>query len=91
MINYQVDPDSKPAIMGPPPTSHFHVIADTPSGLQPVAPSKPSSASLGLAHIDKVILLFGKSHWEIDQGNFFNERLRVAWAWGCRYPQTAGH
>ena len=33
--------------MGPPPTSHFHVLADTPSGLQPINPPKipqPSAA-----------------------------------------------
>eukprot|EP00058_Branchiostoma_floridae_P022140 XP_002607630.1 hypothetical protein BRAFLDRAFT_84681 [Branchiostoma floridae] len=40
LVNYQVDPDSKPTPMGPPPTSHFHVLSDTPSGLQPVQPAK---------------------------------------------------
>ncbi|XP_039264630.2 SWI/SNF complex subunit SMARCC2-like isoform X1 [Styela clava] len=42
LVNYQVDTDSKPSLMGPPPTSHFHVIADTPSGMQPMAPAKIS-------------------------------------------------
>ncbi|EDO49454.1 predicted protein, partial [Nematostella vectensis] len=36
LINYQVDADSRPAPMGPPATSHFHVMADTPAGLQPL-------------------------------------------------------
>uniref|UniRef100_T1J0Q5 SWI/SNF complex subunit SMARCC2 n=1 Tax=Strigamia maritima TaxID=126957 RepID=T1J0Q5_STRMM len=40
IINYQVDADSRPTPMGPPPTSHFHVLADTPSGLQPLNPPK---------------------------------------------------
>jgi len=53
LINYQVDPDSKPSAMGPPPTSHFHVIADTPSGLQGVAPGKPSNNSDALVHLNK--------------------------------------
>ena len=26
--------------MGPPSTSHFHVLADTPAGLQPLQPAK---------------------------------------------------
>jgi SWI/SNF related-matrix-associated actin-dependent regulator of chromatin subfamily C len=26
--------------MGPPSTSHFHVMADTPAGLQPLQPPK---------------------------------------------------
>ncbi|ELU01612.1 hypothetical protein CAPTEDRAFT_182223 [Capitella teleta] len=40
LINYQVDAESRPTPMGPPPTSHFHIMADTPSGLQPVNPPK---------------------------------------------------
>ena len=40
LINYQVDADGRPAPMGPPSTSHFHVLADTPAGLQPLQPSK---------------------------------------------------
>lgn len=42
--------------MGPPPTSHFHVLADTPSGLQPVNPLKtqqPSAAAKILLDMDK--------------------------------------
>uniref|UniRef100_A0A8U8CCD3 Uncharacterized protein n=1 Tax=Geospiza parvula TaxID=87175 RepID=A0A8U8CCD3_GEOPR len=49
LINYQVDAESRPTPMGPPPTSHFHVLADTPSGLVPLQPKTPqvgpSSAS----------------------------------------------
>ena len=47
LINYQVDIDARPTVMGPPPTSHFHILADTPAGLQPINPPKtaqPSSA-----------------------------------------------
>ncbi|XP_023681547.2 SWI/SNF complex subunit SMARCC1 isoform X1 [Paramormyrops kingsleyae] len=36
LINYQVDADSRPLPMGPPPTPHFNVLADTPSGLMPL-------------------------------------------------------
>lgn len=44
LINYQVDADAKPAPMGPPSTSHFHVLVDSPSGIQPLTSSsrKPS-------------------------------------------------
>lgn len=34
LINYQVEPDFRPA-MGPPSTNHFHVLADTPKGIKP--------------------------------------------------------
>ncbi|CAB4053897.1 SMARCC [Lepeophtheirus salmonis] len=47
LINYQVDIDSKPTLMGPPTTSHFHILADTPVGLQPINSSmtaQPSAA-----------------------------------------------
>ena len=60
LINYQVDSDSKPSVMGPPPTSHFHVIADTPSGLHPILPAKPATPSQHLAKFDKVSCLPAK-------------------------------
>ena len=46
LINYQVDADNRPLPMGPPPTSHFHVLCDTPSGLQPLVGSKPPVSSV---------------------------------------------
>ncbi|XP_031135269.2 SWI/SNF complex subunit SMARCC1 isoform X1 [Sander lucioperca] len=36
LVNYQVDSESRPLPMGPPPTPHFTVLADTPSGLMPL-------------------------------------------------------
>lgn len=55
LINYQIDTESKPTPMGPPPTSHFHVLSDTPSGLQPVNAQKTPqpSASKMLLDLDK--------------------------------------
>lgn len=40
LINYQVDSDSHPTPMGPPSTSHFHILADTPSGIAPINPPR---------------------------------------------------
>lgn len=48
----QVDIDAKPTLMGPPPTSHFHVLADTPAGLQPVNPPKAAQPSAARTLID---------------------------------------
>lgn len=55
LINYQVDTDSRPTPMGPPPTSHFHILSDTPSGLQPINPPKTPqpSAAKTLLDLDK--------------------------------------
>ncbi|RXG58946.1 SWI/SNF complex subunit SMARCC2 [Armadillidium vulgare] len=55
LINYQVDADARPTPMGPPPTSHFHVLADTPSGLQSINPPKINqpSAAKQLLDFDK--------------------------------------
>ncbi|KAJ1972883.1 SWI/SNF and RSC complex subunit Ssr2, partial [Dimargaris verticillata] len=39
LINYQVDPDTRPSIVGPPFTGHFKITADTPRGLQPFLPN----------------------------------------------------
>lgn len=55
LINYQIDAESRPTPMGPPPTSHFHVLSDTPSGLQAInAPktTQPSAAKM-LFDLDK--------------------------------------
>ncbi|KAK0501197.1 SWI/SNF complex protein [Armillaria luteobubalina] len=42
LINYQIDPDARPAALVPPFTGHFRVILDTPRGLQSLHPgSKP--------------------------------------------------
>ncbi|XP_057293184.1 SWI/SNF complex subunit SMARCC2-like isoform X2 [Hydractinia symbiolongicarpus] len=52
LVNYQVDTDSRPLPMGPPPTSHFHALGDTPSGLQPLLPPKSNiSASQQLINL----------------------------------------
>lgn len=55
LINYQIDAESRPTAMGPPPTSHFHILSDTPSGLQPVNPPKTTqpSAAKALFDLDK--------------------------------------
>lgn len=55
LVNYQVDGDSRPMPVGPPPTSHFHVLVDTPSGLQPVNPPRTAqpSAAKTLVDMDK--------------------------------------
>nr|NVI75689.1 moira [Cucujiformia]NVI75797.1 moira [Cucujiformia] len=59
LINYQVDTDSRPTPMGPPPTSHFHILSDTPSGLQPVNPPKTPqpSAAKTLLDLDRTVEL----------------------------------
>merc|ERR1719273_403072 len=52
LINYQVDMDSRPTAMGPPPTSHFHILADTPAGLAPVNPPKTAQPSAARTLLD---------------------------------------
>ncbi|THH17566.1 hypothetical protein EW146_g3280 [Bondarzewia mesenterica] len=43
LINYQIDPEARPATLAPPFTGHFRVILDTPRGLQSLHPgSRPS-------------------------------------------------
>lgn len=38
LINYQIDPETRPAALGPPFTGHFRVLVDSPRGLQPLHP-----------------------------------------------------
>ncbi|KAG0275645.1 hypothetical protein BGZ95_008535 [Linnemannia exigua] len=42
LINYQVDPDTRPSTVGPSFSGHYRVTADTPKGLQPFQPSTSS-------------------------------------------------
>ncbi|KAK3708044.1 SWI/SNF and RSC complex subunit Ssr2 [Vermiconidia calcicola] len=50
LINYQIDPDTRPSNIGPPFTGHFRVTADTPRGLQPLQPAPNSSITAGKPH-----------------------------------------
>ncbi|KAF1992291.1 SWIRM-domain-containing protein [Aulographum hederae CBS 113979] len=47
LINYQVDPDTRPSTIAPPFTGHFRITADTPRGLQPHQPAPNSIATSG--------------------------------------------
>ncbi|XP_037946414.1 SWI/SNF complex subunit SMARCC2 isoform X2 [Teleopsis dalmanni] len=63
LINYQIDAELRPTPMGPPPTSHFHILSDTPSGLQSINPQKtqqPSAAKVLLDLDKKPIIKDGK-------------------------------
>ncbi|CAB4254042.1 similar to Saccharomyces cerevisiae YFR037C RSC8 Component of the RSC chromatin remodeling complex [Maudiozyma barnettii] len=46
IINYQIDPRSKPALVGPSFTGHFQVILDTPQGLKPFVPTDAITEAL---------------------------------------------
>ncbi|KAI2671416.1 hypothetical protein CBS147355_8698 [Penicillium roqueforti] len=50
LINYQVDPQTRPSNIGPPFTGHFRVVADTPRGLQPFQPGPNHSVTSGKFH-----------------------------------------
>merc|ERR1711971_385603 len=52
LVNYQVELDSRPTLMGPPPTSHFHILADTPAGLQGINPPKTAQPSAARTYFD---------------------------------------
>lgn len=44
LINYQIDPRSKPSLVGPSFTGHFQVVLDTPQGLKPFVPPEVTEA-----------------------------------------------
>ncbi|RKP01724.1 hypothetical protein CXG81DRAFT_5970, partial [Caulochytrium protostelioides] len=43
LVNYQVDADARPTMMGPAFTGHFRITADTPRGLVPLFPAVAAS------------------------------------------------
>lgn len=50
LINYQVDPQTRPSNIGPPFTGHFRTIVDTPRGLQPYQPGPNTFTTSGKPH-----------------------------------------
>lgn len=48
LINYQIDPETRPATLGPPFTGHFRVTVDTPRGLQPLHPGTQRPSQPGM-------------------------------------------
>ncbi|XP_061838801.1 SWI/SNF complex subunit SMARCC1-like isoform X1 [Nerophis lumbriciformis] len=65
LVNYQVDADSRPLPMGPPPTPHFTVLADTPSGLVPLNHRPPT-----IPPPQQMANFLDKSKEKIDLQNF---------------------
>lgn len=42
LINYQIDPETRPSIAGPQYTGHFQITLDTPRGFEPMIPAPES-------------------------------------------------
>lgn len=42
LINYQIDPETKPSAIGPQFTGHYQILLDAPEGLTPFIPAKNS-------------------------------------------------
>ncbi|KAF8574530.1 SWIRM-domain-containing protein [Ramaria rubella] len=61
LINYQIDPETRPAALGPPFTGHFRVILDTPRGLQSLHPGTRPSTN-GAANALNGLANAGKPH-----------------------------
>ncbi|MCJ1250498.1 SWI SNF, matrix associated, actin dependent regulator of chromatin, sub c, member 2 [Trapelia coarctata] len=49
LINYQVDPDARPSVIGPPFTGHFLVTTDNPRGLSTFQPHPKTEKTPGKA------------------------------------------
>lgn len=50
LINYQIDPETRPSTIGPQFTGHFQVLLDTPQGIVPFIPAKNSKYTEGKPH-----------------------------------------
>ena len=67
LINYQVDNDAKAAPLGPPCTSHFTILADTPSGLAPITSSRPTTGAVAGKQIAEISSISNKKRDENEQ------------------------
>lgn len=50
LINYQIDPRTKPSLVGPQYTGHFQITLDTPKGLTPFVPQEVEVSAASSAH-----------------------------------------
>lgn len=50
LINYQVDPQTRPSMIGPQFTGHFQILLDTAKGLVPFIPAENSKYTVGKRH-----------------------------------------
>ncbi len=69
--------------MGPPPTSHFHILADTPAGLQPVNPPKTAQPSAARTLID----LDGKRKDDPNLGESVSDKKEIGTEFGLKTDQ----
>lgn len=87
LVNYQVDADSRPLPMGPPPTPHFTVLADTPSGLIPLnhrpPPVRPMVRFKECRGGAEGVLMCSP-HFHLDSSSAANAKL-------CRQEQRQNH
>ncbi|CCH40673.1 Chromatin structure-remodeling complex protein [Wickerhamomyces ciferrii] len=54
LINYQIDPKTKPSLIGPQYTGHFQIILDTPDGLKPFIPENAKIVNIDQEEAIKV-------------------------------------
>jgi SWI/SNF related-matrix-associated actin-dependent regulator of chromatin subfamily C len=71
LINYQVDYEARAAPLGPPCTSHFTILADTPSGLAPITGPKPTA---GASVSSRQMLEFKKSSSVVKSSNSTDDK-----------------
>ncbi|KAL8826547.1 MAG: hypothetical protein Q9191_003733 [Dirinaria sp. TL-2023a] len=67
LINYQIDPETRPSAIGPPFTGHFRTQVDTPRAIQPFQPSFKSEQSekLGVSYSTKELTPKSRLNLEI--------------------------
>lgn len=66
LINYQVDTDARAAPLGPPCTSHFTVLADTPSGLAPITNGRPTAGTQAAKQIADLSQISARKKEELE-------------------------
>ncbi|KAI5290998.1 hypothetical protein KEM54_006750 [Ascosphaera aggregata] len=78
LINYQVDPQTRPSNIGPPFTGHFRVIADTPRGLQPFQPGPSAMVTNGKPHPSSDLSKTNKADLNLEiRRNIYDDKGKI--------------
>lgn len=90
LINYQVEPELRPAPIGPPPTNHFLVFSDTTGSLKPV--NSDGKVQNGKSHGSHSLQLFDPKIREAENAEREEEaRIAKLNSFGLRLEDYAIH
>lgn len=87
LINYQIDPETRPSTIGPQFTGHFQILLDAPQGLVPFVPASNSEESKSGKTPEETVTVYEDPTKEEDEEE--NAASTLTLTNGSTKPETA--